>query len=58
MFDHYFERTEEAKKMYATGKGLGLALSKNMVQLHGGRISVDSEGPGKGSTFTIELPIK
>jgi PAS domain S-box-containing protein len=39
------------------GLGLGLALVKGMVDLHGGRVSASSEGPGQGSEFTVELPL-
>jgi len=38
------------------GIGIGLALAKALVQLHGGRISAHSEGPGKGSRFVVSLP--
>ena len=40
------------------GLGLGLAISKAIVEMHSGTIRAHSEGPGKGATFVIELPIR
>ena len=39
------------------GLGIGLTLAKSLVELHGGSITVESDGPGKGSEFTVRLPL-
>lgn len=41
-----------------TGLGLGLAIARHIVELHGGHILVDSDGEGLGTTFTIALPAR
>jgi PAS domain S-box-containing protein len=51
-----FAQAERASDRSAGGLGLGLALVKSLVELHGGTVSCASEGLGKGSTFTICLP--
>ena len=40
------------------GMGLGLALVRGLVQLHGGEVRASSAGPGKGSEFQIRLPVE
>ena len=51
-----FSRTKDANKTSVTGTGLGLYIAKKMVEASGGDIKVESDGDGKGATFTIELP--
>ncbi len=53
-----FTRSSETMKLDVSGTGLGLYVGKNFVEAHGGLISVESEGPGKGSTFIIKLPVE
>ena len=39
------------------GLGLGLSIAKELVQMHGGSITAHSKGLGKGSVFTVRLPL-
>jgi len=57
LFEKTFERGERAKKIYTTGRGIGLYISNQIIKANGGRLWAESEGRGKGSTFFIELPI-
>ncbi len=55
IFQPFEQGSAEIVRQYG-GLGLGLSLSKAFVQAHGGTIAAASEGPGKGSTFTISMP--
>ena len=52
-----FEQAE-ADSQRSGGLGLGLAIVRHLVELHGGSIKVESEGENKGARFTVELPIR
>jgi len=55
---HVFERYWQAQSAPRPGRGagLGLAIAKQLVELHGGSIDVESAGLGKGATFVVTLP--
>ena len=55
-----FERFRQADSASARrhgGLGLGLAIARHLVELHGGQIRAQSDGPGRGSTFSVRLPL-
>ncbi len=52
-----FEQADGSASRRYQGTGLGLSLTKRLVQLHGGKIWVESEGEGKGSTFNFVIPV-
>ena len=60
-FPHIFERFRQGSigdsRTYS-GLGLGLSIVQSLVSMHGGRVSAASDGPGKGATFTVTLPVK
>jgi PAS domain S-box-containing protein len=55
LFDRFSQADESLRK--DRGLGLGLTISRHIIELHGGKIFAASEGLGKGSSFTIELPV-
>ena len=56
-FDMFTQLQAHRDRTYG-GLGIGLTLSRRLVQLHGGSIDAASEGPGRGSQFTIRLPVE
>jgi PAS domain S-box-containing protein len=57
---YVFERFRQGDATFARdqgGLGLGLAIAKQLTELHGGTVSASSGGPGMGSTFTVTLPL-
>lgn len=60
LLPHIFERFRQGDNERAerrSGLGLGLSITRHIVELHGGAVSASSDGEGKGATFTVRLPL-
>jgi PAS domain S-box-containing protein len=55
VFQRFWQAHTGASREFA-GLGIGLALARHLVEMHGGEISVASAGPGQGTLFTVSLP--
>lgn len=56
IFDRFSQQDTSIRRHYG-GLGLGLSIVKYLVELHGGEIMASSEGPGRGSLFTVKFPM-
>src|SRR5678815_6133464 len=56
IFDRFKQGDSSSSRRFG-GLGLGLALVKQLTELHGGKITVQSDGEGKGACFTVILPV-
>ena len=56
VFDR-FRQSDSSKSRRHSGLGLGLAIVRQLVELHGGTVEAESEGVGRGTTFIVSLPL-
>ena len=56
VFDRFRQADQKTSRQHG-GMGLGLAIVRHLVEMHGGSVRASSEGEGRGSTFTVMLPI-
>src|SRR5919204_51634 len=57
VFDRFRQADSSMTRVYG-GVGLGLTLVRDLVELHGGRVTAESAGDGAGATFTVRLPLQ
>ena len=57
VFDRFWQADMTSTRAHG-GLGLGLGIARHLVELHGGAIEAASEGEGRGSTFTVKLPLR
>ncbi|MDP2776098.1 MAG: ATP-binding protein, partial [Anaerolineales bacterium] len=58
IFDRFYRVDKSRSRQSGGGSGIGLTISRALIEAHGGRIWVESAGEGQGSTFTFTLPIQ
>ncbi len=57
IFDRFTQQDSSASREHG-GLGLGLAIVRHLVELHGGTVAAQSEGVGRGTTFTLTMPVR
>jgi histidine kinase len=57
LFTRFYRVDKSRSRQTGGGSGIGLTIARHLVEAHGGRIWADSEGEGKGSTFTFTLKV-
>ncbi len=56
VFDRFRQADSSSTRPYG-GLGLGLSIVKNFIEMHGGTVGASSDGPGRGSTFVVRIPL-